>query len=151
MPLTKRRNLVMLFAVKLLVLGLFMPGCQEGTNKSPIAPLFIDSTLTGAHNNFADMEGANHKISGSVTSILTLEKLSDITVALYYEGTLAAVTRTTSNDGKFIFEGLPKGLFDVVIAPGNKIYEEERIVVRISTEGISPATINASLKTLPQN
>ncbi|EKD81053.1 MAG: hypothetical protein ACD_39C02007G0003 [uncultured bacterium] len=136
MPLLGKRNLVLLVAIKILVIGLFISGCQEGTSKSPVSALLIAPVSI---NQSADNDNT---ISGTVilsAAGSTETPLPNVTVALVYEGQIVATTRTTTNEGKFFFTGLPEGLFDIVAAYGSSDYNEKRYVVRIVGDIQSPA------------
>ncbi|OGK07870.1 MAG: hypothetical protein A2W80_09860 [Candidatus Riflebacteria bacterium GWC2_50_8] len=136
MPLLRKRNLVLFFVIKILVIGLFISGCQEGTNKSPVSALLVEPV------SFNQAEDGDKTISGTVilSAAGSVETpLPDVTVALKYEGQIVSTTRTTTNDGKFFFTNLPEGLFDIIAAYGSTYYKEERYVVRIAGQIQSPA------------
>jgi len=131
----------MLLAVTLLVLGLFLPGCQEGTNKSPVSAL-----LTGLDSNQATVDltslgddVAKHTIVGTVVSQNTGEKLANIAVNLTYENQLAAATKTTS-DGQFYFTKVPAGLFDLTFISIDNTYASTTYVLRVLDDGTTSPT-----------
>ncbi|EKD81132.1 MAG: hypothetical protein ACD_39C01959G0001 [uncultured bacterium] len=142
MPLLRKRNLVLFFVIKILVIGLFISGCQEGTNKSPVSAL-----LTGLDANQATVDltslgdaVAKHNILGNVVSQNTGEKLANIAVNLFYESQLAATTKTTS-DGQFYFTKVPSGLFDLTFFSTDNTYASAAYVLRVLDNG----------KTSPEN
>jgi len=140
MPLFGKRNLVMLLVIKIFVIGLFLSGCQEGTNKSPVSSfLGIDANQATVDLTSLGDDVAKHTITGTVVSQNTGEKLANITVSLKYENQLAATTKTTS-DGQFYFTKVPAGLFDLEFASPDVTYASTTYVLRVLEDGTtSPA------------
>ena len=140
MPLFGKRNLVMLLVIKIFVIGLFLSGCQEGTNKSPVSSfLGIDVNQATVDLTSLGDDVAKHTITGTVVSQNTGEKLANITVSLMYENQLAATTKTTS-DGQFYFTKVPAGLFDLAFASPDNTYGTATYILRVLEDGTtSPA------------
>ncbi len=139
----KKRNSVFLFAI-LTVFGLILalPGCKEGTEKSPVSSLLTGLDMANQAPALPEVTSSTKTFGmvGTVVSKASLETLANITVNLFYGGKLAMQTRTTS-EGKFFFENLPSGLYDLVAAPNDPNYEEETYVVRVLEDGtLSPAS-----------
>jgi protocatechuate 3,4-dioxygenase beta subunit len=139
MAFSKNKYLILMVPILVAVLAIFLPGCKEGTENSPVSAL-----LTGSEQPTVDLSqttdgSAEYKIEGTVLSKTSLEKLTNINVSLLYNGALARTTRTTS-EGKFFFFKIPPGLYDVVAATNNDTYEELSYVIRILEDGtMSPA------------
>ncbi|KAF1083621.1 MAG: hypothetical protein GQF41_0399 [Candidatus Rifleibacterium amylolyticum] len=136
MPLFGKRNLVMLLVIKIFVIGLFLSGCQEGTNKSPVSTLLTGLDMTQATVDLTTLgeDVAKHNIVGTVVSQNTGEKLANITVSLIYENQLAATTKTTS-DGQFYFAKVPAGLFDLAFASPDNTYASTTYIIRVLEDG----------------
>ncbi|PKL41952.1 MAG: hypothetical protein CVV41_15995 [Candidatus Riflebacteria bacterium HGW-Riflebacteria-1] len=146
MPLIGKRNLVLLFVIKLLVIGLFVSGCQEGTNKSPVSALFTGLDVNQATVDLTTLgdDVAKHNIVGTVVSQNTGEKLANIAVNLYYESQLAATTKTTS-DGQFYFAKVPSGLFDLTFFSPDNTYASATYILRVLDNGTT-APANPEVK-----
>jgi hypothetical protein len=146
MAFSKNKFLISMVPILFAILAIFLPGCKEGTESSPVSAL-----LTGSNQPTVDLSQttdgpAEYKIEGTVISKTSLEKLANINVSLLYNGALAKQTRTTS-EGKFFFFKIPPGLYDVVAATNNDTYEELSYVIRILEDGtMSPATPELALE-----
>jgi len=150
MPLFGKRNLVMLLVIKIFVIGLFLSGCQEGTNKSPVSSfLGIDVNQATVDLTSLGDDVAKHTITGTVVSQNTGEKLANITVSLIYENQLAATTKTTS-DGQFYFTKVPAGLFDLTFVSPDNTYASTTYILRVLENGIT-APANPEVKMVAVN
>lgn len=141
MPHFAKKNLVAMAVVKILILGLLLVGCQEGTNKSPVSAILtgLDATQATVDLTTLGDDVAKHTIVGSVVSQNTGEKLANIAVTLFYDNQLAATTKTTS-DGQFYFTKLPPGLFDLAFASADNTYASTTYTLRVLDDGTtSPA------------
>lgn len=150
MPHFGKRNLVMLLVIKIFVIGLFLSGCQEGTNKSPVSSLLgIDMNQATVDLTSLGDDVAKHNIVGTVVSQNTGEKLANITVSLIYENQLAATTKTTS-DGQFYFAKVPAGLFDLAFASPDNTYASTTYILRVLEDGTT-APANPEVKMVAVN
>ncbi len=138
--------------ILLAIFGIVLVGCKEGTENSPVSKLLTGSDVTTQTVNLTQVaEGpAEYSIEGTVVSKTSLEKLSNINVALYYSGSLAMQTRTTS-EGKFFFFKIPPGLYDLVAGNGDTTYASTTYVVRVLDSGkMSPEAPEIQLDKLAQ-
>lgn len=148
MSLRKRRNLVLLAVIHLLVLAAFLPGCKEGTKTTPASALL--TIQEHAEIDLSSGEDSIHTLTGSVVSASNSIQIGDVSVSLYFENKLAAITKTTS-DGSFYFSKLPPGIFDLIFSKAN--YLVASYVVRIMDDGTSspsnPQVLLTSIGTEP--
>lgn len=136
----KKRNSVFLFAI-LTVFALFLalPGCKEGTDKSPVSALL---TGMGQDAPIVDVSGdsnATNVLSGKVSSQNTSENLANIDVKLFLNKQQVGATKTTS-DGQFYFSKLPPGLYEAVLSSSDESYNQTSYIVRILDDGTTQPT-----------
>ncbi len=137
MPQFGKRNLVMLVAIKIFVIGLLLSGCQEGTSKSPVSALFTSEDLYGEGGSKEEIFN-NGTLTGRIAKELTGKGRNGLYVFLYEWGkttkTLGATTEIdyelgdliatattydtasttgleTDSGGNFKFTGLPAGKY----------------------------------------
>lgn len=133
MPLFGKRNLVMLLVIKIFVIGLFLSGCQEGTNKSPISALytsddlygkggseeviFNNSSITGKIINSVSGTGSASQYIGLYEWTLStyIDEKGDKTAKSDYEVGNLIASATTGEDGKFTISSIKAGKYCIYV------------------------------------
>lgn len=143
--LFKRRDSIFLFAIlTVFSLILALPGCKEGTEKSPVSSLFTNINSS----QFAKLpESDKHfTIEGMVVeNSPTYNYIEGVTVNLYYKD-LLVMQKLSTSEGKFFFYDIPPGQYKIVVAEDDKKYKSSSTIIEILPDGnISVATTTFKL------
>ncbi len=145
MSFSKRHRVIYIAIMSVFAIILALPGCKEGTKTSPISSLITGSDLV-VSTKLPDAEEANKFVLSGMVLENMLTPLAGIEVELYYNGKFALMKKTT-DEGKFFFNGIPMGQYEIVAAHKDKIYASSTSIIEILEEGkTSPLNIVFDLK-----
>jgi len=116
------------FIFSMALLSIHGSGCKEGSNSLPL------STMITAQDSLS----TNPEISGTFLLSGTVKSgndpLAQATVTLIYDGKSQATT-TTTGEGKFIFNGLKSGQYELTASKTNYSSSQEKVTVYLLTDG----------------
>lgn len=130
----KRNRVVLLTILTIISLMLGLPGCKEGTDKSPVSALLPGFNQDAPIVDVSGDSNATNILAGKVSSQNTSENLANIDVKLFLNQQQVGTTRTTS-DGQFYFSKLPPGLYEVKLSSSDSSYDATSYIVRILDDG----------------
>lgn len=136
----KRNRVVLLTILTIFSLMLALPGCKEGTEKSPVSSLFTDINAS-QHTVLPEAE-QTYTLSGMVVknNFPAYDKLEGIRVDLYYNN-LLAMQKLSTSEGKYFFHEIPPAQYKLVAAANDATYQPASMIIEILPNGtISVAT-----------